>query len=229
MSKFELTKIPIKKGAYQKPERQNRNIPDAKYDKVDKTCDEEVFLSNDGNVYVPEDSMSTVFNTDTKRAQYIYYNFLDDDDKRFINGSNAVKSSGVVGELDKISHESRDAEDADLDRYTIDSLIIIGDSDQAEAIRRKLDTHTKKELSKMKKQRGSEIDEITGEPLTKGSAFHHEYEKELYTDPVSVLDETKGKNVNSSTHKEIHKRNIRTGEELEKQEEDIKRTVANKK
>lgn len=71
MSKFELTKIPIKKGAYQKPERQNRNIPAAKYDKVDKTCEEEVFLSNDGNVYVPEDSMSTVFNTDTKRAQYI--------------------------------------------------------------------------------------------------------------------------------------------------------------
>ena len=82
MSKFELTKIPIKKGAYQKPERQNRNIPDVKYDKVDKTCEEEVFLSNDGNVYVPEDSMSTIFNTDTKRAQYIYDNFLDDDDKR---------------------------------------------------------------------------------------------------------------------------------------------------
>ena len=146
-----------------------------------------------------------------------------------INGTNAVKSSVVVGELDERSHESRDAEDADLDRYTRDSLIRIGDSDQAEAIRRKLDTHTKKELSKMKKQRGSEIDEITGEPLTKGSAFHHEYEKELYTDPVSVLDETKGKNVNSSTHKEIHKRNIRTGEELKKQKEDIKRTVVNKK
>ena len=186
-------------------------------------------MSNDGNVYVPEDSMSTVFNTDTKRAQYIYDNFLDDDDKRCINGTNAVKSSVVVGELDKRSHESRDAEDADLDRYTRDSLIRIGDSDQAEAIRRKLDTHTKKELSKMKKQRGSEVDEITGEPLTKGSAFHHEYEKELYTDPVSVLDETKGKNVNSSTHKEIHKRNIRTGEELKKQKEDIKRTVVNKK
>ncbi len=229
MSKFELTKIPIKKGAYQKPERQNRNIPDVKYDKVDKTCEEEVFLSNDGNVYVPEDSMSTIFNTDTKRAQYIYDNFLDDDDKRCINGTNAVKSSVVVCELDERSHESRDAEDADLDRYTRDSLIRIGDSDQAEAIRRKLDTHTKKELSKMKKQRGSEIDEITGEPLTKGSAFHHEYEKELYTDPVSVLDETKGKNVNSSTHKEIHKRNIRTGEELKKQKEDIKRTVVNKK
>lgn len=81
----------------------------------------------------------------------------------------------------------------------------------------------------MKKQRGSEVDEITGEPLRKGSAFHHEYEKELYTDPVFVLDETKGRNVNRSTHKEIHKRNIRTSEELEKQEEDIKRTVANKK
>lgn len=107
-------------GTYQKPERPNKNIPDAKYDKIDKTCEEEVFLSNDGNVYVSEDSMRTVFNTDTK----IYDNFLDDDDKRCISGTNAVKSF---------------------------------------------------------------------------------------------------------THKEIHRRNIRTGEELEKQEEDIKRTVARKK
>lgn len=30
-------------------------------------------------------------------------------------------------------------------------------------------------------------------------------------------------------HKEIHKRNIRTGDELKKQEEDIKRTVMDKK
>lgn len=154
---------------------------------------------------------------------------MDDDEKRCINGINAVKSSCVVGELDKRSHESRDAEDADLDRYTRDSLISIGDSDQAEAIRRKLDTHTKKELQKLKKQRGVTVDEITGEPLTKESAFHHEDEKELYTDPVAVLDETKGKNVNKSTHKEIHKRNIRTRVELKEQEEDIKRTILGKK
>ena len=75
----------------------------------------------------------------------------------------------------------------------------------------------------MKKQRGSNVDEITGEPLEKNSAFHHENEKELYTDPVAVLDEKKGKNVNRDTHKEIHKRKIRTGSELEKQKEDIKK------
>lgn len=173
--------------------------------------------------------MGTIFNTDLKRAQYIYYNFLDDDSKRCINGTNAVKSSCVVGELDKRSHESRDAEDADLDRYTRDSLIAIGDSDQAEAIRRKVDTHMNKELPKLKKQRGADVDEITGEPLEKNSAFHHENEKELYTDPVAVLDEKKGKNVNSATHKEIHKRNIRTGSELEKQKEDIKKAVTSKK
>lgn len=173
--------------------------------------------------------MGTIFNTDLKRAQYIYYNFLDDDSKRCINGTNAVKLSCVVGELDKRSHESRDAEDADLDRYTRDSLIAIGDSDQAEAIRRKVDTHMNKELPKLKKQRGADVDEITGEPLEKNSAFHHENEKELYTDPVAVLDEKKGKNVNSATHKEIHKRNIRTGSELEKQKEDIKKAVTSKK
>ena len=48
-------------------------------------------------------------------------------------------------------------------------------------------------------------DEITGEPLGKNAAFHHSNEKELFTDPVDVLDENKGINVNNDTYKEIHK------------------------
>lgn len=148
----------------------------------------QISSENDGNVYVPQDSMNTIFNTTKKRGQFIYDNQLDDEDKRNFNGVSAIKSSGVVGLLDKRSHETRDAEDADLDRYTRDSLIRIGDSDQAETVRRKLDTHTSKELPKLKKQRGTKYDEITGEPLGKNSAFHHLNEKELFTDPVDVLD-----------------------------------------
>ena len=49
-----------------------------------------------------------------------------------------------------------------MNSYTKDSLIRIGDSDQAEALRRKLDTHTSKEFPKLKKQRGTKNDEITG-------------------------------------------------------------------
>ena len=226
MSRFELTQIPVKPGSYEKPKRANKNIPDAKYDKVDKTCQEKVFLSNDGNVYVPQDSMNTIFNTTKKRGQFIYDNQLDDEDKRNFNGVSAIKSSGVVGLLDKRSHETRDAEDADLDRYTRDSLIRIGDSDQAETVRRKLDTHTSKELPKLKKQRGTKNDEITGEPLGKNAAFHHSNEKELFTDPVDVLDENKGINVNDGTHKEIHKQNIRTADELKKKAASVKKAVA---
>lgn len=226
MSRFELTQIPVKPGSYEKPKRNNKNIPDAKYDKVDKTCQEEVFLSNDGNVYVPQDSMNTIFNTTKKKGRFIYDNQLDDEDKRTINGVNAIKSSSVVGLLEKRSQETRDAEDADLDRYTRDTLIRIGDSDQAEAVRRKLDTHTSKELPKLKKQRGTKNDEITGEPLRKNSAFHHSDEKELFTDPVDVLDENKGINVNFDTHKEIHKQNIRTKKELKKKSGSIRKMLA---
>ena len=226
MSRFELTQIPVKPGSYEKPKRNNKNIPDAKYDKVDKTCQEEVFLSNDGNVYVPQDSMNTIFNTTKKKGRFIYDNQLDDEDKRTINGVNAIKSSSVVGLLDKRSQETRDAEDADLDRYTRDTLIRIGDSDQAEAVRRKLDTHTSKELPKLKKQRGTKNDEITGEPLRKNSAFHHSDEKELFTDPVDVIDENKGINVNFDTHKEIHKQNIRTKKELKKKSGSIRKMLA---
>ena len=105
-----------------------------------------------------------------------------------------------------------------MDRYTRDSLIRIGDSDQAEAVRRKLDTHTSKELPKS--------DEITGEPLGKNAAFHHSNEKELFTDPVDVLDENKGINVNNDTHKEIHKQNTRTADELKKKSVSIKKVIA---
>lgn len=228
MSRFELTKISVKLGSYEKPKRNNKNIPDVKYDKVDQICQEEVFLSNDGNVYVPQDSMNIIFNTTKKRGQFIYDNQLDDEDKRTINGVNAIKSSGVVGLLDKRSHETRDAEDADMDRYTRDSLIGIGDSDQAEAIRRKLDTNTSKELLKLKKQRGTMNDEIIGEILGKNSAFHHLNEKELFTDPVDVLDENKGINVNADTHKEIHKQNIRTVDDLTKKSESVRKALARK-
>ena len=168
----------------------------------------QISSENDGNVYVPQDSMNTIFNTTKKRGQFIYDNQLDDEDKRNFNGVSAIKSSGVVGLLDKRSHETRDAEDADLDRYTRDSLIRIGDSDQAETVRRILDTHTSKDLPKLKKQRGTKYDEITGEPLGKNSAFHHLNEKELFTDPVDVLDENRGINVNLDTHKKIHKQCI---------------------
>ena len=222
MSSMELIQIPVKPGAYEKPERTNNNIPAKKYDRIDEVCQKKVFLSNDGNAYVPQDSMNVIFNTTRSSGQYIYDNILDDEDKRVINGINAVKSSSVVGELDKRSHELREADKADLHRYARDSLLGIGDSDQAEGIRRRLDTHTSKELTRLKKQRGVQNDEITGEPLKKNSAFHHLKPKAIFTDPVAVLDETKGINVNFDTHAEIHKRNIRSEAELERNIESIR-------
>lgn len=94
-----MLQIPVKPGSYEKPKRNNKSIPEAKYDKVDKTCQEEVFLSNDGNVYVPQKSMNTIFNTTKKKGRFIYDNQLDDEDKRVINGTNTIKSSEVVLEM----------------------------------------------------------------------------------------------------------------------------------
>ena len=71
MSRFELTQIPVKPGSYEKPKRANKNIPDAKYDKVDKTCQEKVFLSNDGNVYVPEDAICADAPDDETEAKLV--------------------------------------------------------------------------------------------------------------------------------------------------------------
>ncbi|MDR5586056.1 hypothetical protein [Clostridium aquiflavi] len=228
MSKFELVAIPVKSNSYEKPERKNQNIDSKKYDKIDKECSENVFLSNDGNVYIPVKSVPTIINQQKKRANYIIDNIISDADKRNIAGQEVINSAGINYYLDKNSHQTRDAEDAELNRYARNHLIGIGDSDQAEAIRRQLDTHTNKELPKLKKQRGSDVDEITGEPLEKKAAFHHSNEKEIFNYPNDVLDPEKGINVNDETHKEIHRLNIMDSETLEKNKEKIKKNITKK-
>lgn len=227
--KFELTSIPLKPGTYQRPKRTNPNVPAEKYDRVDKVCENEVFLSNDGNAYVPKESMPTILNTNKNRSRFIADNLLSDDSRRVINGKEAYNSSELIGFLDKRSHETRNAEHAAIDRYSRDALIGIGDSDQAEAVRRQLDAQSQRTLPRLKNQRGVDFDEITGDPLEKNSAFHHLYEKSIYTNPADTMDPDKGINVNADTHQEIHRRNIHNPGELERQKEDIKQTVKRKR
>lgn len=223
--KFQLTNIPLKPGTYTQPKRTNPNVPAEKYDKVDEVCQKEVFLSNDGNVYVPQSSMPTILNTNKSRSRYITDNLLGDESRQVINGTEAYNSSEVIGYLDQKSHETRNAEHAAMHRYSRDALIGIGDSDQAEAVRRQLDARSQRELPRLKQQRGVEYDEITGDPLEKNSAFHHLNEKSIYTNPADTLNPDKGINVNDDTHKEIHRRGIHDQRELERQKEDIKQTV----
>lgn len=228
MSRFELRHIPVKPNSYKKPERKNPNINPKKYDKIDEECAENVFLSNDGNVYVPTKSVPTIINQQKKRADYIIDNIIPDADKTNIAGQEVINSAGINYYLEKNSHQTRDSEDAELNRYARDHLIGIGDSDQAEAIRQQLDTHTQKELPKLRKQRGSDVDEITGEPLGKNAAFHHCNDKEIFNDPNDVLDPEKGINVNDTTHKTIHQSGIMDSKTLEENKEKIREKVVKK-
>lgn len=220
----ELTTVPLKQGAYEKPERTNPNIPSRKYDKVDQAC-ESTQLGNDGNAYIPEESMPGLLGKKKAESRYIVDNKISDDDKVNINNQPMINTSGVVDYLDRNSHQTRNPEEADLNRYGRDSLTSIGDSDQAEAIRRKVDAHVNKELPKLRKERGIDIDEITGEPLGAGAAFHHKNSKAIYNNPFEVIDPDKGINVNKDTHDEIHRRGIIDENELERQKESIKNTV----
>ena len=228
MSKEELAAVPLKKGAYLKPERTNPNINPKKYDAIDEGCETAV-IANDGNAYVPEQSMPKILNQPKQRTTYIIDNMLPDDAKRRIGNTDMLNTSNVVGYLDQNSHQTRDAEDADLSRYARDSLTRIGDSDQAEAQRRRIDTHVAKGLRKLKAERGADRDEITGEPLEKGAAFHHLNSKELYNNPLDVLDPAQGRNVNPDTHTEIHSMGIMDEKSLKENQEEIKRRVIKRK
>lgn len=152
MSKNELTTVPLKKGAYEKPERTNPNIPDKKYDKVDFAC-ESSRIGNDGNVYIPEERMPELLDKRKKETRYIVDQKIPDEDKVTINNQRMINSSGVVGYMDRFSHQTRDAAQADLYRYGRDSLTRIGDSDQAEAQRRKKEDIRKTVMGDKKSKR----------------------------------------------------------------------------
>lgn len=213
MSKKELSIVPLKKGAYEKPDRINPNIPAKKYDKVDDSC-EAAQIASDGNIYVLEEKMPGLLGKNKNTSNYIVDNMIPDTEKVNINNQKMINASSVVGYLDKNSHQTRDAEEADLNRYARDSLTRIGDSDQAEAERRKIDTHVNKVLPKLKDKRGVKHDEITGEPLKKNAAFHHKNNKAIHNNPLDVIDPDQGINVNPETHKEIHQLGIKDEKQL---------------
>lgn len=228
MGKTDLTTVPLKKGAYEKPERTNPNIPAVKYDKVDAAC-ESAQIGSDGNVYIPEESMPELLDKRKKEARYIVDQKIPEGDKVTINNQRMINSSGVVGYMDRFSHQTRDAAQADLYRYGRDSLTRIGDSDQAEAQRRKTDALVDRELPKLRNQRGVDYDEITGEPLGPGAAFHHTNNKAIHNNPLDAIDPEQGINVNPETHHEIHRRGIMDEQQLEAQREDIRKTLMEKK
>lgn len=227
MRNHEIAIIHLKKGAYEKPERTNQNIPAVKYDNIDKSC-ESVCIGDDGNAYMPESGIPKLINKDKKKSRYIVDNKISEEHKHTINNKLMINTSGLVGYLDQNSHQTRNAEEADLNRYARESLTRIGDSDQAESERRKIDAKVSKMLPRLRSIRGGEVDEITGEPLQKGASFHHVNNKEIYNNPNDVIDPEQGINVNSETHKEIHGRGIVDKKELERQSEDIK-TVLNRR
>jgi hypothetical protein len=226
---FELSLIPIESSDYKKPAKDNNFVSEQKYAAVDKACEAGVYLSQDGNAYVDKTTFPALFDCKKPEANYIYDNSIPDEAKKNIGGKDVVNSSDVLTPLDKRAHEKRDAESAAINKYSRDSLTNIGDSDKAEKIRRQLDTHTSKEITKLKQKRGVKGDEITGEPLEANAAFHHTDSKSIYTDPIKNLDPNEGIIVNKETHDEIHRRKIFDKKQLEAQREDIKSTVLNNK
>lgn len=228
LSDKELIVTPLKPGAYEKPERSNPNIPSRKYDNIDKAC-EQTQIANDGNAYIPVNSMPKLLNRPKQHANYVVDNMIAEEDKATINNQDYLNTAGVVRYLDKNSHQTRNSEEADLNRYGRDSLTRIGDSDQAEAQRRKIDAKVNRMLPQMRSQRGTDKDEITGEPLEKGAAFHHTNNKAIYNNPMDVLDPDQGINVNPETHKEIHSRGIMDRETLDANKESIKKKLKESK
>ena len=193
---------------YRAPERRNDLVPRKKYDALDKTVVSEVKLGTNGVAYVGEDAIPALFQLTPAKAAYIFENQLPSEGKRNFNGKNYAHSADVVGLLDKKAQEVRNADTQALLQYSRDSLLNISDSAQAQDLRRKCDTLTARELPKLRKARGGEIDELSGKALGPGAAFHHVNPKEIHTDPEGALNPDKGRNLNTDSHKEVHRQGL---------------------
>lgn len=227
--KLPITLKDISPSTYDKPERKNELVAEKQYNEVDATVSTGVKIGSNGVVYVEENSASTLFQENKSDTEYIINTFIPEKYKRNIGGKNLIHSSAIVGLLDERAQETRSASKQALQQYSRDSLINISDSNQAQSIRRNLDDFNSKEQKKLRKSRVSEIDEVTGEQLEKGYAFHHKNQKSIYTDPERILDPEGGVLVNDATHKEIHRRKIRDDKALEEYKKELlsKRDITN--
>ena len=219
--KLPVTLKDVSAGSYKKPERKNELVDDSQYESVDSAVESGVKIGTNGVEYVCEEKAHIFFQENKGDTQYIVDTFIADRHKRSIAGERLIHSSAIVGLLDERSQETRSASKQALQQYARDSLINVGDSDQAQKIRRDLDDFNSKEQKKLRESRNSEVDEITGEPLEKGFAFHHKNQKSLHTDPEQALDPEAGVLVNDSTHKEIHRRKLRDEKALEEYKREL--------
>lgn len=193
------------KPSYEKPERKNTLVPSESYDNIDKTMVSYVRIGTDGCAWVPEGAFPGLFGLSPKKAAYVFENQIPDSDKREDGDDSYAHSSAVVALLDKKSQETTNADSQAKLQYARDSLISASDSDQAQNLRRQRDTFTDRELPKLRNARGGSTDELTGDPLGPGAAFHHVNPRELHTSPEDALDPGKGRLLNRETHIEVHK------------------------
>lgn len=200
---------------YVRPARRNDLVPCAQYDAIDATAESLTKLGTNGVGYVSEDAIPELFQLSKPKAAYVFENQIPESAKRSFGNKIFAESASIVGLLDKKAQEVRDAGKQALLQYARDSLVNITDSSQAQDLRRKCDAFTKKELPKLRKARGTTNDELTGEPLRSGAAFHHVNPKELHTDPEDALRPSKGRNLNLDSHREVHRMGLNDENQFE--------------
>lgn len=193
---------------YKKPEQRNALVPQERYDAVDKAVETNVKLGTDGGGYVGSDAFPSLFGLSKPKAAYVFANQIPEKEKINFGDTQYAKSSAVVGLLDKKSQDVLHADTQAILQYGRDSILNVTDSPQAQDLRRKRDTLIHRELPKMRNARGVKVDEVTGENLRPGAAFHHLNPKEIHTDPVDIVNPGKGRNINKDTHIEVHQKNI---------------------
>ncbi len=206
-SRLPVILIPLKP-SYEKPERRNHLVPSESYDKIDATTVSHGKMGTDGRLWVGENAFPGLLGLSPPKAAYVFENQIQASDKLEDGGDSYAHSSAVVALLDKKSQETTNADTQAKLQYARDTLINASDSDQAQNLRRKRDTFTDRELPKLRKARGGSIDELTGEPLGPGAAFHHVQPREIHTSPEDALDPGMGRLLNRDSHIEVHKEGV---------------------
>ncbi|AMM82944.1 hypothetical protein KNO35_02570 [Pasteurella multocida] len=173
------------------------------------------FEPETGRVYVDHNIVPHLLATDKAGANK-FYNQLDNDDKRENGMQKLVSCPAMQKEISERITEPRDVIQNERLKYNEQCLIIVRDAPEIERERIILESTNRKCFQKLKKKIVKENnltqDECTGEPLETSPHAHHIERKS--DNPRKALDPNNIAIINSSTHHDIHAKNINNRDAL---------------
>ncbi|WP_444684526.1 hypothetical protein [Alkalicoccus luteus] len=200
---------------YEKP-RVSKDLADRTLTEITNAMDTHVYVDQQGQVWVSEESLHVVLRTNKIMSAY-YLERFKDENKIILKGLTYVRVFEVTGHIWKEIENSGLKKRGEYLKFSEECLRSIRDSDKARVIRGEHEENWKEEKKKLKNKRMKQYniirDELTGETLDFRTAeFSHIRSSSAYKH--LALDINNGLIVNKTIHETITREGVIDEEQL---------------